>query len=277
MRQTLMESKLYKETYILHNTMAKVLFRKGKKQYFEDLGKEVTIVKEREYFVKDETKDFHTEKGVIKKSDFKKKGEVKSTKGAEFQIIDAQFIDLYKRIKRIAQIIPRKDVGYIITETGIGKDSIIVDSGSGSGGLSLFLAHIAKKVTTYDIKQAHVDLVNDNIKFLNLKNIKAKQHNIYKSIKEKSVDILTLDLPEPWKVLKHAEKALKSGGYIVSYSPCIPQVIEFVNALDKHTSFLHTKTVEIIEREWEVTGRKVRPKSRMMGHSGFLSFVRKIQ
>ena len=126
--------------------MAKILYQKGKKQYFADLGKEITIVKPREYFIKEENKDFHTEKGIIQKADLKKKGTIKSTKGAEYQLIDAKFIDLYKRIKRIAQIIPRKDVGYIITETGIGKDSIIVDSGSGSGGLSLFLANIAKKL-----------------------------------------------------------------------------------------------------------------------------------
>lgn len=256
--------------------MAKILYRKGKKQYFEDLGREVTIVKEREYFIKDISKDFHTEKGIVKKSLLKKNGEIKTEKNEEFSLMDADYIDLYKRIKRIAQIIPRKDIGRIISETGIGKNSIIVDSGSGSGGLSLFLANIAKKVTTYDIKQEHVDLVNENIKFLGLKNVKSKLHNIYEGIKEKNIDVITLDLPEPWKVIPHAKKALKLGGFLVSYSPCIPQVADFVNEIKNHNEFIHVKTIEIIEREWEVSGRKVRPKSKMMGHSGFLTFIRKI-
>ena len=41
-------------------------------------------------------------------------------------------------------------------------------------------------------------------------------------------------------------------------------------------NFIHLKTIEIIEREWDVQGRKVRPKSQPIGHSGFLTFVRKI-
>ncbi|MFA5142463.1 MAG: methyltransferase domain-containing protein [Candidatus Woesearchaeota archaeon] len=256
--------------------MAKVLYRKGKKEFVKELEKEVTLVRQREFFVHDTTKDYHTDQGFITKADLKKKGQIKSSRGSDFNIIEASFIDLYKRIKRIAQIIPRKDVGYIIAEAGIGKDSVIVDSGSGSGGLCLFLAHIAKKVTTYDLKKEHVELVNYNIKNLGLKNIKCKEHNIYTGIPDKNVDILTLDLPEPWLVLNHAVKALKPGGIIVSYSPCIPQVADFVNKANTMPDYIHLKTVEIMEREWEVSERKVRPKSKMMGHSGFLTFIRRI-
>ncbi|MBI2142611.1 SAM-dependent methyltransferase, partial [Candidatus Woesearchaeota archaeon] len=32
-----------------------------------------------------------------------------------------------------------------------------------------------------------------------------------------------------------------------------------------------------IERQWEVSERKVRPKSAAIGHSGFISFARKIK
>ena len=63
---------------------------------------------------------------------------------------------------------------------------------------------------------------------------------------------------------------------MVSYSPSIPQVIDFVNAVRKNESFVYLKTVEIIEREWEVEERRVRPKSKGIGHSGFLSFARKV-
>lgn len=256
--------------------MPKILFQKGKKQYIEELQKEVTVVKQREFFIPDTDRDFHTDRGVIKKSDLKKTGRVVSSMDSEFYLIDAGFIDQYKKIKRIAQIIPRKDVGFIIAETGIGKDTVVLDAGSGSGGLSLFLAHIARKVYTYDIKQEHVDIVNHNIKVLGLKNIKAKLHDIYSGIKEKNIDVITLDLPEPWMALPHAVKALKHGGFVTSYSPCIPQVMDFVAAASKIEELVHLKTVEISEKEWEVSGRKVRPKTRMIGHSGFITVLRKL-
>ena len=241
--------------------MAKVLMNK--------LGKR--------FLVKDTTKDMHTQFGYFKKEDLKaKSGRIKTNTGKEFAIFDAYFIDLHKKIKRDAQIIPLKDIGLIVSETGVNKKSKVVDAGSGSGALACFLANIAKEVTTYEIREDFIEIVKNNIKFLNLKNVKIKNKNIYDGIDEKNVDLVTLDLPEPWKALESAEKALKPGGFLVSYSPTIPQVMDFVNEVRKNDNFAYLKTSEIIEREWEAEERKVRPRSQAIGHSGFLSFVRKI-
>ena len=241
--------------------MAKVLMNK--------LGKR--------FLVKDISKDMHTQFGYFKKEDLKaKNGRIKTNTGKEFAIFDAYFIDLHKKIKRDAQIIPLKDIGLIVSETGVNKKSKVVDAGSGSGALACFLANIAKEVTTYEIREDFIEIVKNNIKFLNLKNVKIKNKNIYDGIDEKNVDLVTLDLPEPWKALESAEKSLKAGGFLVSYSPTIPQVMDFVNYVRKNENFAYLKTSEIIEREWEVEERKVRPRSQAIGHSGFLSFVRKI-
>jgi tRNA (adenine57-N1/adenine58-N1)-methyltransferase len=183
---------------------------------------------------------------------------------------------LYRKIKRDAQIIPLKDVGLIIAETGINKESKLLDAGSGSGALACFLASIVKEVITYEIREDFIGIVKQNIEFLGLKNIKIKNKNIYEEIEEKNVDVVTLDVPEPWKALDNCAKALKPGGFLVSYSPSIPQIIDFVNAIRKNESFVYIKTVEIIEREWEVEERRVRPKSKSI-HSGFLSFARKVK
>jgi len=53
--------------------------------------------------------------------------------------------------------------------------------------------------------------------------------------------------------------------------------MDFVNELHKHDQLLYLKTVEIIERLWEIEGRRVRPKSTGIGHSGFIVFARKIR
>ncbi|MEK6868976.1 MAG: methyltransferase domain-containing protein [Nanoarchaeota archaeon] len=237
----------------------------------------VLISKNDKFLVKDTSKDYHTKYGFFKKEDLKKSGKaIKTNTGKEFSIFNPYFIDLYKKIKRDAQIIPLKDIGLILAETGINNKSKIVDAGAGSGALCCFLANIAKEVTTYDIREDFIEIVKHNIDYLKLKNVKIKNKNIYDGIDEQNVDLIVLDLPEPWNAIEAAKKALKIGGFLVSYSPTIPQTADFINKINNDNDFAHIKTSEIIEREWEVDGRKVRPKSQQIGHSGFVSFVRRI-
>jgi|TARA_B100001964_G_scaffold244993_1_gene329251 tRNA (adenine57-N1/adenine58-N1)-methyltransferase len=236
----------------------------------------VLMSKNDKFLIKDITKDYHTKHGFFKKEDLKKTGKIISNTKKEFSVFNPDFIDLYKKIKRDAQIIPLKDIGLIVSETGINNKSNVVDAGAGSGALCCFLANIAKEVTTYEIREDFIEIVKKNIEFLKLKNIKIKNKNIYDGIDEKNVDVVTLDLPEPWNAIESAKNALKVGGFLVSYSPTIPQTTDFINEINKDKYLIHVKTSEIIERNWEIDGRKVRPLSQQIGHSGFISFVRKI-
>lgn len=246
-----------------------------------DTIKRVLITRQgRKFYAKDLEQDFHTQYGFVKKDDLKnaKNGSALLTNtNKELFIFEPFFADLYKKIKRDAQIIPLKDIGLIIAETGINKKSKVLDAGSGSGALACFLACIAKEVITYEIREDFIEIVKKNIVFLNLKNIKVKKINIFDNVEEKNIDAVILDVPEPWKAIENCSKALKPGGFLVSYSPSVPQVADFVNALRKHECFVYLKTSEIIEREWEVEERKVRPKSQGIGHSGFISFARKVK
>lgn len=238
----------------------------------------VLMNKNDKFLIKDVNKDFHTKYGFFRKEDLKAKAGSKiisNTKKA-FTVFDPYFIDLHKKIKRDAQIIPLKDIGLIVAETGINSNSKIVDAGSGSGALCCFLANIVKEVVTYEIREDFIEIVKKNIDFLKLKNVKIKNKDIYDGVDEKNIDLIVLDLPEPWKAIGSAKKALKAGGFLVSYSPTIPQTADFVNEINKDKNFVHVKTSEIIEREWEIDGRKVRPRSQQIGHSGFISFVRRI-
>ncbi|MBI2580224.1 tRNA (adenine-N1)-methyltransferase [Candidatus Woesearchaeota archaeon] len=231
------------------------------------------------FYVRSLSADFHTQFGFVGKSALvkAKPGDVvKTNTGKGFFVFEPSFIDVYGKIKRAPQIIPRKDVAAIIAETGIGKGSIVVDAGTGSGALALFLANVAKKVITYEIREDFAKVAAENVATIGLRNIAIKNRSVYDGIDEKNVDVVTLDLPEPWKAVEPAAKALKVGGFIVSYSPTIPQVSDFIAAAAKNKSLQLIKTIEIIEREWEFNDRIVRPLSQQIGHSGFLTFVRKI-
>jgi tRNA (adenine57-N1/adenine58-N1)-methyltransferase len=259
--------------------VSKILFKAERKRFVEGLDREVIVQKYEEHLISNIDKDFHTQFGMIKKDFFKEAPGSKTKVGnQEYLLLDPSFIDLYKRIDRLAQIIPLKDVASIISNTGMNKESFVVDAGSGSGGFSLFAASIAKNVVTYDVKEEHSEIVRKNIDFLGLKNIVVKVGNIYDSdnIDERDVDVFVLDVPEPKNGVRTAEKILKVGGFLVVYSPCIPPMQEFVDELRKSDKFLFLRVIEILERDWEFDGRKVRPRSQQIGHSGFLAFVRRI-
>ena len=223
--------------------------------------------------------DVHTKFGVIKEQDIvkSKDGEiVKSNTNEEFFIISPSFQDIYRKIKRSPQIIPLKDLAFIVSETGVNKESTVMEAGTGSGASACFFANLVKEVITYEIREDFLEIAKENIEFLNLKNVKVKNKDIYEGIEETDADLVLLDLPEPWKAIESAAKALKVGGFIVAYSPTIPQISDFVEAARKKDELLVLKIAEIAEREWEANERKVRPKSQAIGHSGFMVIVRKV-
>ncbi len=233
----------------------------------------INISKKKLLYVKDPSKDYHCEFGFIPAKDLNN-SIVETNKGIKLHVFDATVGDKLNKIKRAPQIIPKKDIGLILTECGINNKSVVIESGSGSGHATIQLALHAKKVYSYDIREDHLKIAQQNVETLGLKNVIFKNHNIYDGISIKNVDLLLLDVPSPWDVIKHMDK-IKAGGYIVNYSPTIPQVMDFVNSLSE--DLFHVKTIELVQREWEVTGRKVRPKTfQELGHSGFLSFVRKL-
>lgn len=245
------------------------------------MARRLLISRGRKEFVSylvDPSQDFHTHLGIIKKKDLAKKpgSIVKTSKGAQFILLDASFTDLVQRIKRPAQIMSAKEIGHLIATTGINKDSVVVDAGTGSGMLACFLAHLCKKVITYDTSGEHLAIAKKNAAFLGLKNITFKHGDIYDKIPEKNADLVVLDVPEPWKAVDTAARALKPGGFLAGYTLQATQLQKLANTLRKDKRFLPLKSCELIERLWKVEGDIVRPQNIPIGHTGFLTFARRI-
>ncbi|MBI2572992.1 tRNA (adenine-N1)-methyltransferase [Candidatus Woesearchaeota archaeon] len=235
----------------------------------------VELTTNKKYLLKTITDDFITPQGMLNKRDLKQDGRIRASTGKVFSIIKPSFVDLWENLKRGPQIMVQKDIGLIIAKTGINKDSIVVDAGAGTGSLCLSLANICKHITTYETNGEHAAIVERNIQMVGFNNIVLKKENINNGIVETDVDLITLDLPEPWKVLEHAEKALVMGGFLVIYLPNILQVKTFVDTIPKSGISL-LEVVELMERQWRVEENIVRPEFEMLGHTGFLVFCRKI-
>jgi len=254
-------------------TFKKVLLRLPRK--VKDGEKEIIMNGLEEYYLT-ESKDFHFSGGFVTKEQLEKGGAFTSGKDS-FAVFDATFIDDFYHLKRKAQVITPKDIGPIIAYTGINKESVIIDAGVGSGFLSCFLGMIAKRVDAYDVEESHIEVSEKNIKSLNLQNVSVEKKSIYEkdNFKENEYDVFTLDVPEPWRALETANKVLKLGGYFVIYAPNINQIHHTINSLPEE--LLHEKTIEMIEREWSVKEKVLRPLTKDFGHTAFLSFVRKIK
>ena len=237
--------------------------------------KKVLFHKKRKFFWKEG--DLHSQYGVVKKEDIESsENPIFSHSKDEFLVSEAKFIDNIKKLKRGPQAMHKKDIGLIISNTGINKDSKVIDAGVGSGINTFLLANIVKSVTAYEKREDFLKIAENNIKRLGLKNIELKLQDICEGISERDIDLITLDMPTPWEVVPHAEKALVSGGYLVSYSPSTPQVSDFVKEIRNNKNFQLVKVVEIIERPWKFEERKIHPEFNILGHTGFLVFARRI-
>ncbi len=254
----------------------KLLIKLPRTTYVAEVDREV-VLSEFEKHLVDPDKDFHSKYGIIAKKELAKKaGSVLKAGKEEFYLLEPAFLDLYKTLKRSAQIIGLKDIGIIISHTGIHRESVVMDAGTGSGAFACFVAAIAKQVISYDVDHERSELGQRNACGLGLTNVVFKKGDVYKpeTVKEKNIDVFLLDVPEPWQALKTAEKVLKVGGFLVAYTPQIHQAQKAVVALPKN--MLHERTIEVMERDWLVDEMRLRPNSGDMMHTAFLTFVRKL-
>lgn len=227
------------------------------------------------YLVDIELRTFHSQYGAFSLKDLigKEYGKRYNTSSnKEFLILKPDFRDLIsKNLKRGPQIIHPKDVGLIITFCGIGKNTKVLEAGCGSGFLTSYLGNIAKSVTSWEINKKHYKICSENIKNMNFKNVKVNSGDI-KDEKEKDFDVIILDLPKPQDTIKEVTKNLKIGGRITVYSPCIEQSVEAIKTL-KSLGYINIILRECIIRDWEYDDC-TRPKTEMLGHTGFLVFAR---
>ncbi len=172
-----------------------------------------------------------------------------------------------------AVILP-KDAGMILAYAGIGKSSLVVEAGSGSGFLTCYLARIAKKVITYEIKAEFQELAKKNVLALGLDNVEFKFQDVTLGIDETEADAVVLDLPESFKAVSHAYAALKKEGTLVGYLPNVEQAKEFHLACQKQ-GFSDVFMLENIVREYDVREFGVRPQHFGLHHTAYLVFARK--
>jgi len=188
------------------------------------------------------------------------------------------FPDIFRKLIRGPQIITLKDAAIISAFTGISSGCRVVDAGAGSGFLAIYMGNLVRpegKVFSYERREDFAKLAAKNVERAGLGSfVEIKNKDIFQGIDEKDVDVVTLDMPDPWLAIPNAKNALKDGGFLVSYVPSVEQFRQFVLDCEK-TGLRHQQTVECSIREMEVRERGTRPQTKGIMHTGYITFVRK--
>lgn len=214
--------------------------------------------------------DGHIDREILIKHDHD--GIIQTSTGKNLLFCDAHFKDNLQSMKRNAALIIPKDIGFLIAECGLTKQSIVMESGSGSGGATAHLAALCKKVYSYDNNPKHLKLVKENMDRLEIDNVDLKLCNIQEVQVPELVDFALIDLPDPLLAIGILKKTVKQGGYIAFYTPQITQAQQVIESLDNNFRVL--RTIELIQRDWVIEEGKMRPSHSMLGHTAFLTIVR---
>jgi tRNA (adenine57-N1/adenine58-N1)-methyltransferase len=134
------------------------------------------------------------------------------------------------------------------------------------------LLRAGAQITGYEIRPdfAATAIANVTAMVGNTDGYDVQHRDVYEGIGVTELDRIVLDLPEPWRVVPHAEQALRRGGILCAYLPSINQTAELREALAR-SAFGLEETFEILRRTWHIEGRSVRPDQRMVAHTGFIT------
>ena len=226
-------------------------------------------------------KEFITNEGKFSFSNIKNiPFKIQSSTGVEFRIYHPTYKEFILLMKRGPQIIYPKDIGQIIVEADIHKNSNVLEIGTGSGALSLYLLTIigndgslisldvSKKnqrrtKKTIDRYMSTQDFENEyQLNFVTTSLIDF-DYEEYSEI----VDTVITDVPEPWDFFEN--NIINNDLKWVSYLPSITQISK-INEVLIENNFENIEIKEVILRDWVVNKKILRPSNKLVSHTGFL-------
>lgn len=227
--------------------------------------------------------EFQSHRGVLKHDDLIGKpwgSQVFSHTGAPFFLLQPSLADLLNELPRTTQILYPKDIGYILIHMGIGEDQTVLEAGTGSGAMTIALASAVGaggRVVSYEQKQDVQNLARKNLERAGLASrVTFKLRDIQEGFDETDADAFFLDVQNPFDYIPQVRAALKPGGFFGTLLPTFNQVEKVLNAL-RVNRFAFVEVCEILLRYFKPNPARLRPADRMVAHTGFLVFGRKIE
>jgi tRNA (adenine57-N1/adenine58-N1)-methyltransferase len=226
---------------------------------------------------------FHTHRGILKHDDLIGKpwgSQVFSHQGSPFFMLQPSLADLLLDLKRSTQIMYPKDIGFILTSMSVGPGQRVMEAGTGSGSMTIALAYAVGpqgQVISYEVRPDMQNLARKNLERLGLDGrVEFKLRDIGEGLDETDVDAFFLDVPNPYDYIAQVRAALKPGGFFCGLVPTFNQVAQLLQAL-RQGRFAFVEVCELLLRYYKPEPTRLRPTDRMVAHTGFLIFGRRIE
>lgn len=227
--------------------------------------------------------EFHSHRGIVKHDDLIGKpwgSQIFSHTGAPFFLLQPSLADILNDLPRSTQILYPKDIGFIIVQMGISAGQKVLEAGTGSGSMTTALATAVGEtgqIISYEQKPDFQTLAKKNLERLGLASrVTFKLGDIADGFDVTDADAFFLDVQNPYDYIPQVRSALKPGGFFCTLVPTFNQVEKVLNVLRK-TQFAFVEVCELLLRYYKTNPSRIRPADRMVAHTGFLIFARKIE
>jgi tRNA (adenine57-N1/adenine58-N1)-methyltransferase len=227
--------------------------------------------------------DFQTHRGVLQHDDLiglPWGSQVFTHLGAPFFLLQPALADLLLDLKRNTQILYPKDIGFILITMGIGPGQKVLEAGTGSGSMTIALAYAVGPqgcIVSYEQREEMQNLARKNINRTGLASrVDFKLRDIQEGFDETDADAFFLDVPNPYDYISQVRAALKPGGYFCGIIPTVNQAEILLRSL-RRNKFAFLEMCEVLLRYYKPEPDRLRPTDRMVAHTGFLIFGRRIE
>jgi tRNA (adenine57-N1/adenine58-N1)-methyltransferase len=200
--------------------------------------------------------------------------------GSPFFLLQPSLGDLLIDLPRTTQILYPKDIGFIFVTMGIGPGQKVMEAGTGSGSMTIALAYAVGpegRVISYEVKPDVQNLARKNLTRFGFESrVDFKLRDIQEGLDETDADAFFLDVPNPYDYLNQVRRALKPGGFLCCLLPTMNQVEKTLIAL-RQANFAFVEVCEMLLRFYQAEPSRLRPTDRMVAHTGYLIFARRIE
>lgn len=200
--------------------------------------------------------------------------------GSPFFLLQPSLADILTNLPRNTQILYPKEIGFILVTMGIGQGQRVLEAGTGSGSMTTALSFSVGpqgKVYSYEKREEMQNLARKNLQRLGLDGqVEFKQRDIEEGFDETDLDAIFLDVANPYDYISQVRAALKPGGFFCTLIPTFNQAERVLYALRRH-KFAFIEMCEILLRYYKPEPSRIRPTDRMVAHTGFLIFARRIE